>query len=71
MAKPRVGDVVFVPAFAWPDYRCDEHGGAGWHATVTYTSRTAARVKFTYARDNHGRPYADELMDWTVLHRDR
>ena len=34
-----VGDRVLVPREMWPDFACDENGGAGWTASVVGTSR--------------------------------
>ena len=33
------GDRVLVPREMWPDFACDENGGAGWTASVVGTSR--------------------------------
>ena len=56
-----VGRRVLVPAEAWPQYRCEEHNGRGWTATiVSYSVRhSAATVAFVDAVTARGIPYAD------------
>ena len=54
-----VGDLVIVASEAWPSYACQEHGGAGWSATVRRLSRSTATVSFNEARTRDGRPYQD------------
>ena len=41
--------------------------GRGWHATVVRCSRDCATVSFTYARDRHGKAYANALLSVNVL----
>ena len=58
---------VLVPAEVWPRYRCTEHGGAGWQATIISASRVTAVVRFTTARAADGRPYEDERLPLHLL----
>ena len=53
---------VVVATSAWPAWKCAEHGGAGWAATVRRVASTACRVSFTVARTRDGRPYADAVV---------
>ena len=66
---PRVGDSVIVPATLWPNYVCQELGGAGWAARIRSVTKYTALVSFTYARTRDGRPYQDERVDWSKLGR--
>ena len=56
------GRRVLVPATRWPQYRCSEHGGHGWEATILNNTRSTAVVRFAFARTRDGRPYADERI---------
>ena len=64
-----VGRRVLVPATTWPQYRCDEHNGQGWSATIVkYNARHgAATVAFTDATTARGIPYADVELRLNVL----
>ena len=68
-AENCVGRRVLVPAATWPQYRCDEHQGQGWSATVIrYNARhNAATVAFTDAVTARGIPYADVELRLDVL----
>ena len=54
--------IVVAAAAAWPTWKCAEHGGAGWAATVRRGSSSACKVSFTVARARDGRPYADAVV---------
>ena len=66
-----VGRHVLVPRTLWPTYPCEECGGHGWLANVVQvyprTRKPAARVEFTYARDEHGLPYRTETLELSKL----
>jgi len=46
-----------VPRKYWPDYECNEHGGAGWEVKILYERGPWARCKYLYAKDKNGMPF--------------
>ena len=66
-APPQPHASVIVPNTVWPAYRCTEHGGKGWDATVVSVTRLTAVVRFQYAHTRDGRPYQDERLPWCRL----
>ena len=58
---------MLVPADVWPDFVCDENGGAGWDATVLKVARQSALVSFDSARTDDGRRYEDEQIAISAL----
>ena len=67
-ARPHKGDCAFVPSSLWPDYACDEHWGTGWEVTVVTSTKFSAVVHYTHAVVATGQPWADDRLDWMVLH---
>jgi hypothetical protein len=62
------GRRVLVPSSCWPDYPCDEHGGAGWEALVAAVDkRGVATVSFIRATTPRGLPYADQQLELSAL----
>lgn len=43
-----VGRRVLCPASMWPSWRCNEHGGTGWEATVDKVSNDGATVLVSF-----------------------
>ena len=61
------GRRVLVPRELWPEYPCDEHGGAGWEGTVLACKSWGSRVSFTYATSSSGLPFADSMLQLDAL----
>ena len=55
--RPAHGTRLLVPSDIWPTYPCDEHGGAGWEATVVSTTGLSAVVRFVHATSQSGPKY--------------
>ena len=72
-AAPRredgVGCRVLVPRALWPQYTCNENGGAGWSATVVAFGGSTAVVSFTVATTADGRRYEDERLPLASLRK--
>ena len=62
-----VGRRVLVLATFWPQYKCHEHGGIGWEASVLSATGVSAVVKFTFSRASDGRPWESERVPYAHL----
>ena len=58
-AENATGRPVLVASALWPQYACNEFGGAGWAANVLQCSKHSAIVRFTIATTRDGRAYED------------
>ena len=63
------GDEVFVLRAAWPRYACNEHGGAGWAASIVRATPHTCTVSFKYATSQEGLQCADERVPRVHLRR--
>ena len=70
MKAPKVvGERFLVPASTWPDYECREHGGAGWEVQVKERKGKFAKCRWVNAKDEQGKPWADERIEYKLLRR--
>jgi hypothetical protein len=62
-----VGRRVLVPAEIWPGYKCREHGGEGWEASIISATALSAVVHFTHHHAAGGRAYQNERLPLELL----
>ena len=64
-----IGERFVVPAGVWPDHECSEHDGAGWEVIVKERKGKYATCKWVNAKDERGKPWANEKIEYKMLRR--